>query len=93
MPVYLFIIVGLVVGVAIGFFIGQSLLKKNLANQEEEANKTAQEIIRNAKNSAENIKKDKMLEAKEHFMKLKSDFDEDANQRKNTIIQNEQKVK
>jgi ribonuclease Y len=93
MPVYLFIIVGLIIGLAIGYFLGQSLLKKNLANQEEEANKSAQEIIRNAKNSAENIKKDKMLEAKEHFMKLKSDFDEDANQRKNTIIQNEQKVK
>ncbi|MCP9767422.1 ribonuclease Y [Lacihabitans sp. LS3-19] len=93
MPVYLFIIVGLVVGLAIGYFLGQSLMKKNLANQEEEANKSAQEIIRNAKNSAENIKKDKMLEAKEHFMKLKSDFDEDANQRKNTIVQNEQKVK
>jgi ribonuclease Y len=93
MPVYLFIIVGLIIGLAIGYFLGQSLLKKNLANQEQEANKSAQEIIRNAKNSAENIKKDKMLEAKEHFMKLKSDFDEDANHRKNTIIQNEQKVK
>ena len=42
MSVYLFIIVGLVVGLAIGYFIGQNLMKKNLANQEEEANKSAQ---------------------------------------------------
>jgi ribonuclease Y len=93
MSVYLLIIVGLVVGLAIGYFIGQSLMKKNLANQEEEANKSAQEIIRNAKNNAENVKKDKMLEAKEHFLKLKSDFDEDVNARRNTLNQNEQKIR
>ena len=68
-------------------------MKKNLANQEEEANKSAQEIIRNAKNNAENIKKDKMLEAKEHFLKLKSEFDDDVNARKNTLNQNEQKIR
>lgn len=93
MSVYLYMIVGLVLGLAVGYFIGQNLMKKNLANQEEEANKSAQEIIRNAKNNAENIKKDKMLEAKEHFLKLKSEFDEDVNTRKNTLNQNEQKVR
>lgn len=93
MPVYLLVIIGLMIGLAVGYFIGQNLMKKNLANQEEEANKSAQEIIRNAKNNAENTKKDKMLEAKEHFLKLKSEFDDDVNSRKNTLNQNEQKVR
>jgi ribonuclease Y len=34
-----------------------------------------------------------MLEAKEHFLKLKSDFDEDVNARRNTLNQNEQKIR
>ncbi|MCA0363831.1 MAG: ribonuclease Y [Bacteroidetes bacterium] len=90
---YLLVIIGLAIGVGVGFFIGKSMMKKTLADHEEEGNKKAQEIIRIAQSNAENIKKDKMLEAKEHFLKLKSEFEDDANQKKNTIIQNEQKVR
>ncbi|MFN8430156.1 MAG: ribonuclease Y [Spirosomataceae bacterium] len=93
MSVYLLVIIGLAIGVGVGFFIGKSMMKKTLADHEEEGNKKAQEIIRIAQSNAENIKKDKMLEAKEHFLKLKSEFEDDANQKKNTIIQNEQKVR
>jgi ribonucrease Y len=93
MSEYLFLIMGSIAGIVAGFFIGQKLLKKTTVNQEEEAKKNAEDILRNATNNAENIKKDKMLEAKEHFLKLKSDFDEDSNNRKNAILQNEQKVR
>mgnify|MGYP001343466561 FL=1 len=84
MSVYLLVIIGLAIGVGVGFFIGKSMMKKTLADHEEEGNKKAQEIIRIAQSNAENIKKDKMLEAKEHFLKLKSEFEDDANQKKNT---------
>lgn len=90
---YLFIVIGILVGAAIGFFVGNQLMKKKLADFEEEGQKKAQEIIKIAQSNAENIKKDKMLEAKEHFLKLKSEFDDDSNQKKNQIIQNEQKVR
>ena len=93
MSEYLFLFISLLSGVAGGFFIGQKLLKKNTVDQEAEAAKKAEEIIRNATNNAENVKKDRMLEAKEHFLKLKSEFDEDSNNRKNMIAQNEQKVR
>ncbi len=92
MSEYLSLFISLVAGVAGGFFIGQKLLKKNTVDQEAEAFKKVEEIIRNATNNAENIKKDRMLEAKEYFLKLKSEFDEDSNNRKNMIAQNEQKV-
>ncbi len=93
MSQYVLLALGILGGLAAGFFIGQSLLKKNLKNQEEEAERKASDIVRNANANAESIKKDKMLEAKEHFLKLKSEFEDDANKRKNIIIQNEQKVK
>src|SRR5690606_34755293 len=39
------------------------------------------------------IKKDRMLEAKEKFLRLKAEFDEETNNKKNIIITNENKVK
>ncbi len=93
MSEYLLMIIGIVVGLAAGYFIGQSLLKKTSRNQEEEAAQKAEIILREAKSSAESIKKDKMLEAKEHFLKLRSEFEDESNKKKNFILQNEQKVK
>lgn len=76
-----------------GFFLGRMLLKSNYKQKEAEAEQRASEILKTAEQTAENMKKDKMLEAKEHFLKLKSEFEEDANKKRSFIIQNEQKVK
>lgn len=93
MNIVLIAIIALVAGAAIGYFVGNSLMKKSVANLEEEAQKNADAILREAKHNAENLKKDKMLEAKEHFLKLKDKFNEDTNRRKNQVVQNEQRVK
>ncbi|PLK43030.1 ribonuclease Y [Emticicia sp. TH156] len=77
----------------IGFFVGRAFIKKTFQSKEADAEIRANEVLKNAQQTAENIKRDKILEAKEHFLKLKSEFDEEANKRKNIIIQNEQKVK
>eukprot|EP01041_Mallomonas_annulata_P024717 gene24717-45569_t len=81
------------VALAIGFFVGRALLKKTFQSKDADAEIRANEVLKNAQQSAENIKKDKMLEAKEHFLKLKTDFEDDSNKRKNIILQNEQRVK
>ncbi|AFK04952.1 2,3 cyclic-nucleotide 2-phosphodiesterase [Emticicia oligotrophica DSM 17448] len=81
------------IALAIGFFVGRALLKKTFQTKEAEAEIRANEVLKNAQQTAENIKKDKMLEAKEHFLKLKSEFEEESNKRKNIILQNEQRVK
>lgn len=93
MSEYLLLIIGLVGGLVLGYFVGQSLLKKNLQNQEQEAEKAAERIIKEATMTAENVAKDRKLEAKEHFLKLKSEFEDDMNKKKSIIIQNEQKVR
>src|SRR5687767_171776 len=88
-----YIIVGLVVGLGIGVFLGRSLLKKVFAKEEQDAREKAKLILREAEINAENIKKERMLESKEKFLRLKAEFEEDSNKKKNLIIQNEQKVK
>jgi len=93
MQEYLLMIVGILGGLAGGFFIGQSLLKKSSRNQEEEAIRKADIILRDAKSNADSIKRDRQLEAKEYFLKLKSEFEENSSNKKNIILQNEQKVR
>jgi ribonucrease Y len=82
-------VVALVMGIAVGKVIFQRFLKKKEIEAQEKANL----IIKEAEVNAENIKKDKILEAKEKFLKLKSDFEEEASNRKNQILTNENRLK
>ena len=50
-------------------------------------------MLREAEISAESLKKDKILEAKEKYLKLKSEFDEEVSHKKNILSTNENKLK
>ena len=63
------------VGIAIGFAIAKVMEKKNASTIVKGAKKIASSIIREAKTDAENIKKDKILQAKEKFIELKSEHE------------------
>ena len=89
----LVILITAIVALGVGVYIGRVLLQKVYKQQEEAARQKAKSIIREAEINAESIKKDRMLEAKEKFLKLKSEFEEESNKKKNIIIQNENKVK
>ncbi len=82
-------ILGLLVGGLTGYLIFRSAMKRS----EKEAKDKAALILKEAEISAENIKKDKVLEAKEKFLKLKTEFEDEANKKKNLIISNETKLK
>ncbi len=76
----------------LGAILGKFLLGGSGAKMKEaEAEKGR--ILKDAQTTAEQLKKDKMLEAKEHFIKLKSEFEEESSRKKNQIITNENKVK
>ncbi|MDX5345794.1 MAG: ribonuclease Y [Hymenobacteraceae bacterium] len=89
----IYIIVTAIIALAAGVFIGRMMLQKVFAKQEEEAREKARLIIREAELNAESIKKDRIHEAKEKYLKLKAEFEEEMNKKKNIIIQNENKVK
>ena len=76
-----------------GIMIGRVLLKKVNKKEENGIREKAKLIIKEAEITAESIKKEKIIEAREKYLRLKSEFEEDANKKKNLIISNENKIK
>lgn len=70
----LLIIVG-IVALIIGFLIAKLLERNNASQVVKNANKNAQNIVKEAKIEAEATKKDKILQAKEKFIELKSEHE------------------
>ncbi|MHA4843673.1 ribonuclease Y [Flavitalea antarctica] len=73
-------IVGIVALIA-GIIAGKLIFAKNTQAKINEAESEASRIIADAKTNAENQKNQKMLEAKEKFLQLKSDYDKDVLER------------
>ena len=95
------------VALAIGFFVGKSLSNKAALQQEQELKARAESlrqqeeklqekgnlIVKEAEISAENLKKEKLYEAKENFLRLKTAFEEESSRKKNILVTNENKLK
>src|SRR6478609_2628260 len=89
----IYTIIAAVSGLGIGVVFGRYLLAKFFQRHEQEAKDKAKLILSDAEMKSENLKKEKILEAKTQYLKLKQEFDEEANKKKQIIIQNEQKLK
>ena len=87
-----FIIIG-VTALIVGLIAGRLFFAKNTKKQVEEAEQTAQNILREAELRAETIKKEKQLEAKERFVQLKSDYERDVLERNRKMGESENRVK
>ncbi|HYG00912.1 MAG TPA: ribonuclease Y [Chryseosolibacter sp.] len=87
------ILVSVVVSIAIGLLLGTLLYKRKSSRTQEETLEKSRLIIKEAEIAAENLKKDKILEAKEKILKMRSEFEDEANRKKSQIITNEQKIK
>jgi ribonuclease Y len=86
-------IVLIAAGGAAGFIASKTVFKSSLSKFEDEAKSKASTIVKEAELNAEATKKNKMLEAKEFFIKQKSEFEDDANRKRNLMAQNENKLK
>ena len=73
-----------------GVFAGKVFFSKANKNFEDEAKRKADDILKNAEVSAENLKKDRMLEAKENFLRLRGEFEEETQAKKSILQENEQ---
>ncbi|HPH85520.1 MAG TPA: ribonuclease Y [Ferruginibacter sp.] len=91
-PNILSIIIGVAALIA-GIVLGKLIFAKNTKKEIEDAQSQAQKIIADGQLQAENLKKEKLLEAKEKFVQLKSDHDRDVLQRTQKINESENKIK
>ena len=89
----LIIVISALAGISIGFLTSRFLTKRSQKKQLAEAKSQAEIILKEAELNAESIKKDRIHEAKEKYLKLKTEFEEESNRKKNQIISNESKVK
>ncbi len=82
-----------VAAILIGIFLGKLVFAKNTQKQVEEAELTAKKIIEAAEGQAEATKKEKILEAKEHFQQLKSAHEKEVQQRNQKVVEAEARIK
>ncbi len=75
-----------IIGLIVGLFVGYVILKKAIK-------KRSQQIIKEAQSEAEMLKKDKMLQAKEHFLHLKSEHEKHVNEKNKEINVAENRIK
>lgn len=86
-------IVFAIVGLAFGFIIAKLIERNTAANQIKEAKKMASSIVKDAKAEAENLKKDKILQAKEKFLELKAEHEKVILSRDKKISETEKRVR
>jgi ribonuclease Y len=86
------IIVG-VVALVLGTILGKLIFAKNTKKQVEEAEQQVKLILKEAELTAENLKKEKELDAKEKFVQMKATHEKDVMQRNQKIIDAENRIK
>jgi len=82
----LFILIGLIGGVGAGYMLFVSARKNQL---ESDKNR----ILEEAKMQGENLKKDRILEAKEKYMQLRSEYEKETNKRSQELALSENRMK
>lgn len=87
------ILVASVIGIIVGFLIAKLFEKSNASQLLKTARKNAADIMKEATIDAETIKKDKILQAKEKFIELKSEHEKVIINREKKIADFEKRVR
>jgi ribonuclease Y len=81
------------IALIIGILLGKIIFAKNTKQVLENAQNQAQQIISDAQSKAETLKKEKQLEAKEHFVQLKEEHEKTVSQRNQKLSDAENRIK
>ena len=81
-------IVFLIVGILIGYIYRKNVGEKAIGSAEQKA----QNIILDAQNNASNLKKEKVLEAKEEIHRLREDYEKEFKIRRNEVQKSERRI-
>jgi len=86
-------LLGIFIGVAIGFIIAKALEKSKGKKLLNNTRKEASAMLKQAKIDAESLKKDKILQAKEKFIELKSEHEKVILTREKKISEVEKRIR
>lgn len=89
-------LITIVIGVAalvLGIVAGKFIFAKDTQRKIDEANLGAQKILADAQTGAENLKKEKLLEAKERFVQLKAEHDREVLERNRKLSDTENRAR
>ncbi len=81
-------IVVLIVGMAIGYLLRKNVGEKTIGSAEQQA----QNMILDAQNTVENLKKEKVLEAKEEIHRLRDENEAELKARRNEVSKSERRI-
>lgn len=86
------IIIGVIALIA-GILAGKVIFAKNTQKQIDDATHQAKKLVGDAQATAENLKKEKLLEAKEKFVQLKAEHDKEVLEKNRRINEGETRIK
>jgi ribonuclease Y len=81
------------IALVLGIIAGKFLFAKNTTKKVEDAEVQAKKILTDAQTAAENLKKEKMLEAKEKFVQLRAEHDKDVLEKNRRVNDTESRIK
>ncbi|AHM60433.1 phosphodiesterase [Flammeovirgaceae bacterium 311] len=90
---YIYVLLTAIIALVAGIFIGRMLLQRIYQQQESEAREKAALIVKEAETKSESIMKERMLQSKEKYLNLKTEFEKEVNKKKTILTQNEAKLK
>lgn len=81
-------IIFLIIGLLLGYVMRKRVGEKEIGSAEQKA----QNILLDAENTAENIRKERILEAKEEAHRIKDDLDNEIRDRRNEVSRSERRI-
>ncbi|MGY8946424.1 MAG: ribonuclease Y [Flavobacteriales bacterium] len=86
-------IVIIIIGLISGFVISKLLEKTSITKSLDNANKEASRILKFAESDGENLKKDKIFQAKERFLELKSEHEKHILNKEKDLSEIQKRIK
>ena len=91
-PLVVSIIIGVICLIA-GLVAGKFIFAVNTKKQIEEAEVQSKRILADAQQTAETLKKEKLLEAKEKFVQMRAEHDKEVLERNKKLVEAESRIK
>src|SRR6201990_2596993 len=87
------VIIAGVIALVVGIIAGKLIFAKNTQSKIEDAEAQAKKIVGEAQTAAENLKREKQLEAKEKFVQLKAEHDREVLEKNRKVNDAEARIK